>query len=84
MVKLPDSSILTIDPFARNSERYVPSTNTWISDSTVPVSLYDPFGFEMGAGFLYPMGKHFSRQHGTHRNLYAIWHNQPGHLGGRS
>jgi hypothetical protein len=56
-VKLPDDSILTIDPFGTHSERYIPSTNTWISDSTVPVSVYDPFGEEMGAGFLLPSGK---------------------------
>ena len=59
-VKLPDSSILTIDPFGENgySERYIPSTNTWISDSTVPVNLYDP-GLEMGAGLLLPNGNAF-------------------------
>src|SRR5262245_35194262 len=58
-VKLPDDSILTIDPFGINSERYIPSLNRWINDSDVPVSLYDPFGFEMGAAFLLPNGKAF-------------------------
>lgn len=58
-VKLPDNSILTIDPFGTNSERYIPTTNTWINDSTVPVSLYDPFGFELGGGLMLPNGKAF-------------------------
>ena len=53
-VKLPDDSILTIDPFGTNSERYIPSLNRWINDANVPVSLYDPFGFELGAAFLLP------------------------------
>ena len=70
-VKLPDNSILTIDPFGTNSERYVPSTNTWISDSTVPVSLYDPFGFEMGAGFLLPNGKAFFLGSTGHTAIYT-------------
>ena len=46
-MKLPDDSILTIDPFGKNSERYIPSSNTWIDDGVVPTSLYDPFGFEL-------------------------------------
>jgi hypothetical protein len=58
-VKLPDDSILTIDPFGTNSERYIPSLNRWINDANVPVSLYDPFGFELGAAFLLPDGRAF-------------------------
>jgi hypothetical protein len=58
-VKLPDDSILTIDPFGTNSERYIPSLNRWINDANVPVSLYDPFGFELGASFLLPDGRAF-------------------------
>lgn len=58
-VKLPDDSILTIDPFGTNSERYIPSTNTWVNDSNVPVQMYDSFGSELGAAFLLPNGKAF-------------------------
>jgi hypothetical protein len=58
-VKLPDDSILTIDPFGTNSERYIPSLNRWINDANVPVSLYDPYGFELGAAFLLPDGRAF-------------------------
>jgi hypothetical protein len=58
-VKLPDSTFITIDPFGTNSERYNPATNTWINDTTVPVSLYDSFGSELGGGLLLPNGKAF-------------------------
>ena len=56
-VKLPDDSILTIDPFGTNSERYIPSLNKWIDDGIVPDQLYDPNLSEMGAGLLMPNGK---------------------------
>ncbi|OYW76315.1 MAG: hypothetical protein B7Z37_09475 [Verrucomicrobia bacterium 12-59-8] len=56
-VKLPDDSILMVDRLSTNAERYIPASNTWINDSTVPVSLYDPYGDETGPGFLLPNGK---------------------------
>lgn len=56
-VKLPDDSILMVDRLSTNSERYIPSSNTWITDATVPVSLYDSFGDECGPGMLLPNGK---------------------------
>jgi hypothetical protein len=55
-VQLPDNSIISIDPFGTNSERYIPATNTWINDSTMPVDLWSTFS-EMGAGFLLPNGQ---------------------------
>ncbi|MEY2410601.1 MAG: hypothetical protein QOF48_3271 [Verrucomicrobiota bacterium] len=56
-VKLPDDSILTVDPFGTNSERYVPSLNRWVNDTNVPVPLYDPYGGELGPALLLPNGK---------------------------
>jgi len=56
-VKLPDDSILFVDRLTTNSERYIPASNTWITDATVPVSLYDPYGDESGPGMLLPNGK---------------------------
>ncbi len=56
-VKLPDNSILTIDPWGTNSERYIPATNTWVNDGVVPVAMYDPFGFELGGAYMLPNGK---------------------------
>jgi len=56
-VKLPDGSILTIDPFGTNSERYIPALNQWISDANVPVEIYG--GYEMGAGFMLADGRAF-------------------------
>ncbi|MDQ6738975.1 MAG: kelch motif-containing protein, partial [Actinomycetota bacterium] len=58
-LKLPDNSILTPDPAVTTSERYIPSSNTWLSDSNVPVSLYDGIGQEIGAAFLLPDGRGF-------------------------
>lgn len=58
-VKLPDNSILTIDPFGTNSERYIPSLNAWVDDAIVPVDLYDVVTGELGAAFLLPNGKAF-------------------------
>lgn len=67
-VKLPDDSIITIDPFGVNSERYIPSLNKWITDTTVPVPLYNNLG-ELGAGFLLPDGRAFFLG-GTHHTAF--------------
>lgn len=58
-VMLPDNSILVVDSGSTTAERYIPSSNTWITDSSCPVSLYDPYGTEEGPGFLLPNGKAF-------------------------
>ncbi len=56
-LKLPDSTILFIGIHSTNSCRYVPKTNTWITDATVPTNIYDNYGFEAGAALLLPNGK---------------------------
>jgi len=58
-VKLPDNSILFADNYGQTTERYIPATNTWINDATMPVDLYDAFGSEAGAAFLLPDGRVF-------------------------
>ncbi len=58
-LKLPDNSILYVDIFTTHSERYIPATNTWVTDASLPVELYDPYGFETGAAFLLPDGRGF-------------------------
>jgi hypothetical protein len=58
-VLLPDTSILTIDPFGQNSERYIPSLNEWVNDATVPVQMYNSALGEEGAGFLLPNSNAF-------------------------
>jgi hypothetical protein len=61
-VKLPDDSILTVDHDSYNSERYIPSSNTWISDQSLPVYLWATLsGYvgEMGPAFLLPDGRAF-------------------------
>jgi hypothetical protein len=57
-VRLPDDSIVTIDPFGTHSERYIPSLNKWVDDGVLPVSIYNNIG-EMGPGFLLPNGRAF-------------------------
>jgi hypothetical protein len=57
-VKLPDFSILTVDPYGQLTERFIPSRNGWVNDSTVPVELYDS-GDELGPAFLLANGKAF-------------------------
>ncbi|MBL0012211.1 MAG: hypothetical protein IPP30_00135 [Flavobacterium sp.] len=58
-VKLQDNSILFVDRQSTSSERYIPATNTWVADATVPVSLYDAFGAETGGALLLPDGRVF-------------------------
>ena len=70
-VKLPDDSILTVDIGSTSSERYIPASNTWIADATVPVSLYDPYGLETGAAFLLPNGKVFFLGSLSHTAIYT-------------
>jgi autotransporter-associated beta strand protein len=70
-VKLPDDSILTIDPFGTNSERYIPASNTWINDANLPVRLYDPYGDELGAGFLLADGRAFFLGSSGHTAFYT-------------
>jgi len=66
-VKLPDDSILTIDPssnpsFLNSSERFIPSLNSgqgaWIPDAPLPVAMYNS-STETGAGVLLPDGRAF-------------------------
>lgn len=57
--KLPDNSILMVARDSQSSERYIPSSNTWITDASVPVTLYDPYGSETGGAIQLPNGKVF-------------------------
>ncbi len=70
-LKLPDNSILTIDPASTLSERYIPSTNSWVNDSVVPVSLYDSFGFNIGGAVLLPNGNAFFLGATGHTAIYT-------------
>ena len=70
-VKLPDNSILMVNFNVRTSERYIPSLNQWVVDATVPVSLYEPFSGETGAGFLLPDGRAFFLGASGHTAIYT-------------
>src|ERR1017187_2121882 len=56
-LKLPDSSILMVDEGSLTSERYIPSTNTWVADGNVPVAMYDQWGEESGPALMLPDGR---------------------------
>ena len=70
-LKLPDSSILFVNLGSLSSERYIPSTNTWVSDGAVPDSLYDPYAYESGGAFLLPNGKGFFIGSTNHTAYYT-------------
>jgi hypothetical protein len=70
-VKLPDDSILTIDPFGTNSERYIPALNQWVTDAPVPVAVYEALGGELGAAFLLADGRAFFIGGSSHTVFYT-------------
>lgn len=70
-LKLPDSSILYVDINSTKSERYIPSLNMWVRDANLPVSLYDPYGWEMGAAFMLPDGRGFFIGSTNHTAYYT-------------
>jgi hypothetical protein len=61
-VKLPDDSILTIDQIlstgnnVNTTERFIPSLNSWITDATTTVPMYN-YSQETGPGLLLPGGR---------------------------
>jgi subtilisin-like proprotein convertase family protein len=69
--KLPDNTILTVDPFGVNSERYNPVTNAWINDGVLPVSLYDSSLRETGAALRLADGRVFFLGGTGHTALYT-------------
>jgi hypothetical protein len=70
-VKLPDNSVLTIDPAGTNSERFIPSLNQWVNDATVPVSIYSSIGGEIGPALLLPDGRAFFLGASGHTAFYS-------------
>jgi hypothetical protein len=69
-VKLPDDTILTIDPYGQNSERYIPSQNQWVNDGTLSVDLWST-NSEEGAGILLYTGQAFFLGGNGHTALYT-------------
>jgi hypothetical protein len=70
-VKLPDSSIMNIDPLSLNSERYIPKLKKWIKDSNLKNYVMDFTTGEMGAGFLLPNGKLIFMSDSTYTVIYT-------------
>ncbi|HEY1788407.1 MAG TPA: putative Ig domain-containing protein [Verrucomicrobiae bacterium] len=69
-VELSSGSILTINTGSENADHYVPSLNEWVSDTTLPVPLYDSIA-EMGPGFLLPNGNVFYFGATTNTAIYT-------------
>ncbi len=86
-VKLPDDSILTIDPqngtpngSGTTSERYIPSLGQWFPDANLPVNLWailPGFVGEIGPALLLPDGRAFFLGGSGHTAYYT-----PSLLGG--
>jgi hypothetical protein len=55
-VKLPDDSILTVDPYGQNCQRYLPALNIWIEDQPTPTNMWSGNGGEIGASLLQTNG----------------------------
>ncbi len=74
-VKLPDDSILTVQPDTSSSGRYIPSQGKWILDAPVPVNLWASlapnFFGETGPAFLLPNGKAFFLGGSGHTAIYT-------------
>lgn len=70
-IKLADNSVLFVARLATTSERYIPETNTWVADATVPVALYDAFGYETGGAVLLPDGRAFFIGSTGHTAIYT-------------
>jgi hypothetical protein len=56
-LKLPDDSILTVPTNSQISQRFLQTTNQWITDGNVGVNLYSSVGAEIGGAFWLPNGK---------------------------
>ncbi|MEI6297877.1 MAG: kelch repeat-containing protein, partial [bacterium] len=74
-VKLPDDSILTIDPtrsdtLLNTSERYIPALNIWIQDAQLKAPMYNA-AQEIGPGLLLPDGRAFFIGGMGHTALYT-------------
>ena len=70
-LKLPDNSVLFVDEASVTSERYIPAQNQWIADGTLPDSLYDPYGYECGPGWMLPDGRAFFIGATNHTAFYT-------------
>jgi hypothetical protein len=82
-LKLADGSLLSYDVFASTgstgkSQRYIPSSNSWVDAGSVPVALSgSAFGSELGPATLLPDGRVFWTGADNHTAIYTpstgIW-----------
>jgi hypothetical protein len=68
---LPDGSVLTVDAIAAPlSQRYIPSTNQWVTAGSTIVRLEDPGSQEIGPAVLRPDGTVFATGATGHNAVY--------------
>jgi hypothetical protein len=80
-VKLPDDSILTVDKDGITAERYIPSLNSWVADSTVPASLFSRGWHRDRGGVVAAQWKSsFPGWHWKDGPLYALRQREPRQL----
>ena len=69
---MPDNSIVTADCFGHpNAERWLPSTNTWVSAGVTVPDLVLPNSFEIGAGLTLTDGRAFYIGATPHTSIYT-------------
>ncbi len=69
---LPDGTVLTVDVGnSPNAEKFVPSTNSWISAGTLPQSLVDASSGEIGPAVLLANGTVFATGATSHNAIYT-------------
>lgn len=70
-LKLPDSSVLYVGIGSNNSCRYLPKTNTFLTDANTPNNMYDPYGEEAGCAIMLPNGKAIFFGSTKYNNIYT-------------
>jgi hypothetical protein len=69
---LPDGTVLTVDALnAPNAEKFIPSTQKWISAGNTIVRLEDPGSQELGPAILRPDGTVFATGATGHTAIYT-------------
>src|SRR5262249_51581348 len=70
---LPDGTVLTVDAEAApNSERYLPSSDSWVSAGNTIVRLEEPASEEIGPAMLRPDGTVFATGGTGHNSIYTM------------
>ncbi|MGI8435934.1 MAG: kelch repeat-containing protein [Chthoniobacterales bacterium] len=58
-LKLPDGSVLTVPQNSTAAQRFLPATNQWVNDGSLPSTIYSSLGSEVGSAHFLSNGKGF-------------------------